>query len=77
MSLQNLTSFDYDQILSDGQLTKAKFQRLIDQLVVFTDVLEGSGAPAITAKKHQWYFDTATSKYYRNTDGGSTWVALN
>jgi len=42
-----------------------------------TSVIEGSGAPTFAAPKHSQYFDTAASKYYRNTDGGTTWVALN
>lgn len=75
--IANLLSSDYSQILSGNDLTKAKLQQIIASLIQLSDVIEGSGVPAIKADKHRWYFDTATSKYYRNTDGGTTWVALN
>ena len=75
--ITNLPSLDYLSILSGGDLTKARFQELMSQIIVLSGVIEGSGAPTFPSDKHQQYFDTATSKYYRNTDGGTTWVALN
>lgn len=77
MSIENLTSSDYQRLLSADSLTNNRFQQLLGELIALTNVIEDSGVPAFAAKKHQWYFDTATNKYYRNVDGGTTWVALN
>lgn len=75
--IANLLSSDYSQILAGNELTKARLQQIIAQIIQLSDISEGSGAPAHKAAKHSQYFDTVTSKYYRNTDGGTTWVALN
>lgn len=75
--MSNLTNFDYQEILSGSNLTQAKMKLLIESIISVSSVTEGSGAPSHSGIKHSWYFDTATSKYYRNTDGGTTWVALN
>ena len=77
MSLNNLLNADYAEILSGSPLTIDRFKQLIDSIIKLTDVLEGSGAPTIQAEKHAWYFDTASNRYYRNIDGGTTWIALN
>lgn len=73
----NLTQADYERILSGDSITNDRFRRLIEQVISQGIVTEGSGVPTQVGIKHQWYFDAATSKYYRNTDGGTTWVALN
>lgn len=75
--IANILPVDYSSILSGNELTKAKLQQVINSLIQLTDVIEGSGVPTIAAEKHSWYFDITASKYYRNTDGGTTWVALN
>lgn len=49
----------------------------LNELVGQTSVITGAVAPTFKAIQHQWYLDTATNKYYRNVDGGTTWVALN
>lgn len=66
-----------DRLLSGTPQDKLVLQNLINDLIGLSSIIEGSGAPTFKADKHQQYFDTATSKYYRNTDGGATWVALN
>lgn len=73
----NLTTQDYQNILSGTEINKANFKKVIDDLIQLSVIYEGIGAPTQAARKHTQYFDTATSKYYRNTDGGTTWVALN
>lgn len=77
MSLANLTPSDYRELLNGSDITKLRLQALLEQIVSLTNVLEGTIAPTFAAPKHQWYLDTATQKYYRNVDGGTTWVALN
>lgn len=72
-----LTAEDYKRLYSGTDLDKANIKSLIDSLVALCQINEGSGAPTQKANKHTWYFDTATNKYYRNVDGGTTWVALN
>lgn len=75
--MNNLLTNDYERLLSgDGQL-KNKLAMLMESIVSAANVAEGTGAPTMTAVKHSWYFDTTSSKYYRNTNGGTTWVALN
>ena len=64
-------------LLTGADTDKDQLRVLIDQLVLFTSIIEGSGIPSFKADRHQWYFDLVTSKYYRNADGGTTWVALN
>lgn len=77
MILSNLLNSDYADILDGSPLTIDRFKQLIESILSLASVIEGAGAPTIEANKHAWYFDTVTSKYYRNTDGGNTWVALN
>lgn len=75
--MNNLPSLAYDSLLSGSGLTKAQFQELMANIIAVSSVLEGIVAPTFKADKHQQYFDTVTNKYYRNVDGGTTWVALN
>ena len=77
MSFDNLPPFDYQEVLSGSDSTNARFQALIGSIVTLTKVINGSGVPTFEAQQHQQYFDTSTNKYYRNVDGGTTWVALN
>lgn len=77
MSLNNLGRFEFDAVLSGSSLDKEKVQSLLSAIIQLTNVIEDSGVPTQAAEKHTWYFDTATNKYYRNVDGGTTWVALN
>jgi len=53
------------------------FYQKYTELTSISEVLTGAVAPTFTAAQHQWYLDTVTNKYYRNVDGGTTWVALN
>lgn len=65
-------------LISSG--TEREFQSFYQkyqELVSISDVLTGAAIPTFKAIQHQWYLDTATNKYYRNVDGGTTWVALN
>ena len=64
-------------ILAGDDLSKDQLRELLDYLVDVSGILEGSGAPTFQSIKHQQYFDTVASKYYRNTDGGTAWAALN
>ena len=64
-------------VLSGDDISKEQVRILLDSLVDVSSIIEGSGAPTFKTARHQQYFDTVTSKYYRNTDGGTTWVALN
>jgi hypothetical protein len=75
--LKALAQLDLATLFAGDDVIKQTFIDFLDQVSDSIEVLEGSGAPAFSAGKHKWYFDTATSKYYRNTDGGTTWVALN
>lgn len=75
--ISNLSNIDYEALLDGSSIAKNRFQQIISQLIVLSDILEGSGVPTQKADKHQQYFDTTTNKYYRNVDGGTTWVALN
>ena len=77
MSITNFGKFDYQEILSGSPITKDRYQQLMASIIAITSIIEGPIAPTFTAAKHTQYFDTVTSKYYRNTDGGTTWVALN
>ena len=64
-------------ILTGEPLNKEQLRILLDSIVDTTAVIESTGAPTIKANLHAWYFDTAANRYYRNVDGGTTWVALN
>jgi len=78
MSSLNIDRKTLRRLVDSG--TEADFQqlwRIYSGLVQLTTVTEGSGAPTYAAEVHSQYFDTATKKYYRNVDGGTTWVALN
>jgi len=75
--LNNLLTNDYKDILSGTAINNMKFTSLVESIIQLTNVIEGAGAPSIEGVKHQWYFDTVAIKYYRNVDGGVTWVALN
>lgn len=76
--LQNLDSTDYNLLFREADIfILQRYRDLLTSILEQVSVIEGVGVPTIAAGKHAWYFDTATSKYYRNTDGGTTWVALN
>ena len=78
MSSLNIDRTTLRRLISNG--TEADFQQLwmiYSGLVQLATVTEGSGAPSYKADIHSQYLDTATNKYYRNVDGGTTWVALN
>lgn len=53
------------------------FVNALTEIINLTDIQEGIVVPTFKANKHQWYLDIAANKYYRNVDGGTTWVALN
>lgn len=76
-TIPELSIADYRQILGDDPAIIDKFRQVMSLASQLASITEGSGIPAYSASKHAQYFDTATSKYYRNTDGGTTWVALN
>ena len=79
--MSQITEFDImtvraafnDNSESDLFQVYAKLNDMINQV----NVLTGAVVPTFEARQHQWYLDTATNKYYRNVDGGTTWVALN
>jgi len=75
--IDELSRLDVLSLLEKNDFVIDAYRRIQEINAQLTSVTEGSGVPTYIATKHAWYFDTATSKYYRNTDGGATWVALN
>jgi len=66
------------QLIPDS--TEFNFKQLVDLLdhLYLTAVpVEGTAAPTYKAPLHTLFFDSVATKYYRNVDGGTTWVALN
>ena len=77
MTINAIDRAAFDRLVNGSQSDKAYLFDTINALVLTTNVTTGVIAPTFQANQHQWYLDTATSKYYRNVDGGITWVALN
>lgn len=78
MKLLNISTYDYRELMPQSTETaRLRYYQLMQNIIDATSVFEGSGVPTHVAVKHGWYFDTVTNKYYRNVDGGTTWVALN
>ena len=78
MTISRMNSQSFSSLYDSGtESSKFELFNLINDLVDQTSVLTGAVVPTFEARQHQWYLDTATNKYYRNVDGGTTWVALN
>ncbi len=78
MSINAIDYQTFNRLYDSGSdQDKSRLFSLINNLVGQTSVLTGAVAPTFKANQHQWYLDTVTSKYYRNVNGGTTWVALN
>ena len=78
MSVDRLDTQTIDLLFGEADhRLKHDFETVFNQLIDQTSVLTGAVVPTFKASQHQWYLDTVTQKYYRNVDGGTTWVALN
>lgn len=75
--VEELTASDIEQLVNGSAFIVDRYRQIQATNAQLTTMLEGAVVPTFSALKHQQYFDTVTSKYYRNTDGGTTWVALN
>jgi hypothetical protein len=75
--VDELTLLDIKAFLAGDEFMIDRYRQIQGINAELSGVIEGITAPTFSAPKHQQYFDTVTSKYYRNTNGGTTWVALN
>jgi len=77
MKVDELTSIDLKTLMAGDDFMIERYRQIQNANSLLTSIIEGSGVPTFVSEKHTQYFDTATNKYYRNVDGGNTWVALN
>ena len=75
--VEELSANDIKSLFDGDNLLIDKYRQVQSTNAQLTTMLEGIVAPTFKALKHQQYFDTVAIKYYRNVDGGTTWVALN
>lgn len=77
MTSPAIDSITLNKVLVGEALDQYEIYNFLESIQSLTNVLEGAVAPTFQAIQHQWYLDTVANKYYRNVDGGTTWVALN